>query len=91
MLTDHDEFSITGYTTLKIYSDKLGDVSVKYYTNKYMYGKPRYDFAMVRFLDNDRTIKTAPAKVIGFIKYNLPKSIPTPYFCEELRLTLQEI
>ena len=36
-----------------------------------MYGKPRYDFAMVRFLDNDRTIKTAPAKVIGFIKYKV--------------------
>ena len=87
----HDEFSITGYTTLKISSDKLGDVSVKYYANKYMYGKPRYDFAMVRFLDNDRTIKMAPAKVIGFIKYNLTKSIPTPYFCEELRQTLQEI
>ncbi len=32
----HDEFSITGYTTLKIYSDKLGDVSVKYYANEYM-------------------------------------------------------
>ena len=27
----HNEFSITGYTTLKIDSDKLGDVSVKYY------------------------------------------------------------
>jgi len=87
----HDEFSITGYTTLKISSDKLGDVSVKYYANEYMYGEPRYDFAMVRFLDNDRTIKMAPAKVIGFIKYNLTKSIPTPYFCEELRQTLQEI
>ncbi len=66
-------------------------MSVKYYTNEYMYGEPRYDFAMVRFLDNDRTIKTAPAKVIGFIKYNLTKSVPTPYFCKELRQTLQEI
>ncbi len=70
-----DEFSITGYTTLKISSDKLRDVSVKYYANKYLYGEPRYDFAMVRFLDNNRTIKTAPAQVIGFVKYNLTKSI----------------
>ena len=87
----HDEFSITGYTNLKIYSDQHEDVSVKYYANEYMYGEPRYDFTMVRFLDHDKTIKTAPAKVIGFVKYNLTKSIPTDYFGEELRQPLHEI
>ena len=86
-----DQFSITGYTNLKIYFDEYGDESVKFYANEYMYGEPRYDFAMVRFLDHDRTIKTAPAKVIGFVKYNLTKSIPTPYFCEELGQSLHEI
>jgi hypothetical protein len=44
-----DEFKVTGYTTFKVYHN-ASDNSVKYYTNEYMNGQERYDYAVIEFV-----------------------------------------
>ena len=84
-----DAFTVTGFTTLKTYKENC-ETSVKYYANEFMLGQPRYDFAMVKFVSEDNSIETCPAKVIGFIKYNVTRGIPTPHFSVELQQSVQE-
>ncbi len=52
-----DEFKVTGYTTFKVY-DNASDNSVKYYTNEYMNGQKRYDYAVIESVSDDGTIAT---------------------------------
>ena len=86
-----NEFSVTGYTTLKMYNDGQSQDSVKYYATEYMNGEQRYDYAMVKFVAEDDSIKTAPAKILGFVRYDITQDIPTPHFCEVMRQSLQEV
>jgi hypothetical protein len=84
-----DEFTVTGFTNLKTYEEGC-DTSVKYYVNEYMSGHTRYDYAMVKFVAEDNSTNTAPAKVVRFIKHNKTTGIPTPHFSDNLQETLLE-
>jgi hypothetical protein len=85
-----DEFTVTGYTTFKVY-DNASDNSVKYYANEYMNGQRRYDYAMIEFVSDDGTVATCPAMILGFVQYNITLGIPTPQFTGEEELTLNTI
>ncbi len=85
-----DEFKVTGYTTFKVY-DNASDNSVKYYANEYMNEQKRYDYAMIEFVSDDRTIATCPAMILGFVQYNNTLGIPTLQFTGEEELSLNTI
>ena len=55
------------------------DSMVIYYASENMNGKQRYDYAMINFNDEMGQINTCPAKILGFIRYNLTTDIPTPH------------
>ncbi len=63
--------------------------SVKYYTTEYMNGGKRYDYAMINFVSDEGITETCPSKLLGFVRYNITKGIPTPQFSgnEELSFT----
>jgi hypothetical protein len=87
-----EEFKVTRYTTFKVY-DNASDNSVKYYANEYMNGqKRRYDYAMIEFVLDDRTIAICPAMILWFVQYNITLGIPTHQFTgKKLSLnTMQE-
>ncbi len=65
-----EDFKVTGYTTFKVY-DNASDNSGKYYANEYMNGQNGYDYAMIEFVSDDRTIATCPAMILGFVQYNI--------------------
>ncbi len=56
-----------------------------------MNGHNRYDYAMIEFVSNDRTIATCPAIILGFVQYNITLGIPTPQFTGEEELSLNTI
>ena len=85
-----DDFTVTGYTCLKI-KENGSDQPVIYYACEYLRGEHRYDFAMVQFQDDDNTVRTCPAKIIGFIKYDETPGIPTPHFVNDDGQSLAEI
>jgi hypothetical protein len=85
-----DEFKVTGYTTFKVY-DKVSDNSVKYYANEYMNSQKRYDYAMIEFVSDDGDIATCPARILGFVQYNITLGIPAPQFTGEEELSLNTI
>ncbi len=63
--------------------------SVKYYATEYMNGGKRYDYAMINFVSDEGITETCPSKILGFVRYNITKGIPTPQFLgnEELLST----
>jgi hypothetical protein len=77
-------------TTFKVY-DNASDNSVKYYANEYMKGQKKYDYAMIEFVSDEKTIATCPAIILGFIQYNMTLGIPTPQFTGEEELSLNTI
>ena len=83
-----DEFKVTGYTTYKV-KDNSKEDSVKYYATEYMNGGKRYDYAMINFVSDEGMTETCPSKILGFVRYNITKGIPTPQFLgnEELSST----
>jgi hypothetical protein len=85
-----DEFKVTGYTSFKVY-DKASDNSVKYYANEYMTSQKRYDYAMIEFVPDDRTIATCPAMILVFVQNNITLGITTPQFTGEEELSLNTI
>ena len=62
-----DEFKVIGYTTFKVY-DNASD-------NEYMNGQKRYDYAMIEFVSDDGNIAICPARVLGFVGYNITLGI----------------
>jgi hypothetical protein len=54
-----------------------------------MNGGKRYDYAMINFLSDESISETCPSKILGFVRYNITKGIPTPQFSgnEELSST----
>jgi hypothetical protein len=82
-----DEFKVTGYTTFKVYDNAPGN-SVKYYANEYMNCQKRYDYAMIEFVSDDGNIATCPARILGFVRYNITLGIPTPQFTGKEKLSL---
>ncbi len=62
-----------------------------YYAMEYMSGSKRYDYAMVQFKNDDGSLATCPAKIIGFVHYDKTLGIPTPHFVYCMELGLQEI
>jgi len=85
------DFMVTGYTTLKMYSDENSEESVRYHANEYMHGESRYDYAMVKFLCDDNSINTAPAKIMGFLRYDRTPGVPTPHLSDSLKQSLEEL
>ncbi len=63
--------------------------SVKYYATEYMNGGKRYDYAMTNFVSDEGITETCPSKILGFVRYNITKGIPTPQLLgnEELSST----
>jgi hypothetical protein len=84
------DFEVNGYTTFKVY-DNASDNSVKYYANEYMNGQKRYDYTMIEFVSDDRTIAACPAMILGFVQCNITLGIPTPQFTDEEELSLNTI
>ncbi len=54
-----------------------------------MNGKKRYDYAIINFMSDEGITETCPSKILGFVRYNITKGIPTPQFSgnEELSST----
>jgi hypothetical protein len=83
-----DKFKVTGYTTYKVKNNSMED-SAKYYATEYMYGEKRFDYAMINFVSDEGITETCPSKILGFVRHNITKGIPTPQFLgnEELSST----
>ncbi len=64
---------------------------VMYYAMEYVSGSKRYDYAMVQYENDDRSLGTCPAKIIGFVHYDKTHGITTPHFVDCMGLGLQEI
>jgi hypothetical protein len=62
---------------------------VMYYATEYVSGSKRYDYAMVQFENDDGSLATCPAKIIGFVCYNKTPGTPTPHFVDCMGLGLQ--
>jgi hypothetical protein len=73
----NDEFKVTGYTTYINGTDASED-SIKYYATEYMNGAKQYDYAMIDFALDDGETATCPAKILGFVRYNITSGVPTP-------------
>jgi hypothetical protein len=90
-----DKFNVTGYTTYYAVNNSMDDTSmddtIKYYATEYMNGEKRYDFAMINFVSDEGMTATCPAKILGFVRYNITKGIPTPQFAGDEELSLRTI
>ncbi len=64
---------------------------MKYYANEYMNGQERYDYAMIEFVSDDGNVATRPARILGFVQYNITLGIPTLQFTCEEELSLNTI
>jgi hypothetical protein len=85
-----DKFKVTGYTTYKNAVHNSDD-TIKYYATEHMNGEKRYDYAMINFVSDDGITATCPAKILGFVHYNITKGIPTPQFSGNEELSLVTI
>ncbi len=60
-----------------------------------MNDQKRYDYAMIEFVSDDGTVTTCPARILGFVQYNVQYNItlgiPTPQFTGEEELSLNTI
>ncbi len=83
-------FEVTDYATLKVY-EKDCMQPVMYYATEYVSGSKRYDCTMVRFENDDGSLATCPAKIIGFVHYDKTPGISTLYFFDCMWLGLQKI
>ena len=80
-----DKFKVTGYTTYKNAVHNSDD-TIKYYATEYMNGDKRYDYAMINFISDEGITATCQSKILGFVRYNITKGIPTPQFSgDEIR------
>jgi hypothetical protein len=86
-----DKFKVTGYTTYKNAVNNSMDDTIKYYATEYMNGEKRYDYAMINFVSDEGITATCPAKILGFVHYNITKGIPTPQFSGNEELSLDTI
>jgi len=73
------KFKVTGYTTYYAVNNSMDD-TIKYYATEYTNGEKRYDHAMINFVSGEGMTATCPAKILGFVHYNITKGIPTPQF-----------
>jgi hypothetical protein len=85
-----DEFYVTGYRTFMVY-ENASDNSVKKYANEYMNGQKSDDYAMIEFVSDDGNVATCPARILGFVQYNITLGIPTSQFTGEEDLSLNTI
>ena len=51
----------------------------------------RYDYAMINFVSDEGITATCPSKILGFVRYNITKGIPTPQFSGDEELSLDTI
>jgi hypothetical protein len=56
-----------------------------------MNGKKRYDYAMIKFVSDEDITETCPAKILGFIRYNITTGIPSPPNIQAMRSCLQHL
>ena len=68
---------MTGCTTYINGTDASED-SIKYYASEYMNGAEQYNYAMINFALDDGETATCPAKILGFVRYNITSGVPTP-------------
>jgi len=85
-----DRFKVTGYTTYYAVNNSMDD-TIKYYATEYMNGEKRYDYAMINFVSDEGMTVTCPAKILGFVRYNITKGIPIPQFSGNEELPLHTI
>jgi len=85
-----DKFKVTGYTTCYAVNNSMDD-TITYYATEYMNGEKRYDYAMINFFSDKGMTTTCPAKILGFVHYNITKGIPTPQFSGDEELSLDTI
>ncbi len=64
---------------------------MKYHANEYINGQKRYDYAMIEFVSDDGKIATCPARILGFVRYNITLGIPTPQLSGEEELSFNTI
>ncbi len=84
-------YSVTGFTTWNCGLQTESDQLTIYHATEYMNGKSCYDYAMISFVSDDGKTNTCPAKILGFVKYNVTRGIPTPHLCTDLGLSLSDI
>jgi hypothetical protein len=85
-----DKFAVTGYTMYNALNKSMDD-TIKYYATEYMNGEKRYDYAMINFVSDEGMTSTCPSKILGFVRYNITKGIPTPQFSGDEELSLDTI
>jgi len=85
-----DKFKVTGYTTYYAVNNSMDD-TIKYYATEYMNGEKRYDYTMINFVSDEDMTNTCSAKILGFVRYNITKGIPTPQFSGNEELSLDTI
>ncbi len=85
-----DSYKVTGYTSLTM-NCKNTAKRVIYYASELKNGQKQYNFALVDFVDNDGAMKSCPALMLGFIRYDITLGIPTPQFIHEDELSLSDI
>ncbi len=56
-----------------------------------MNGEKRYDYAMINFVSEEGVTNTCPAKILGFVRYNITKGIPTPQLSGNEKLSIDTI
>jgi len=83
-----DKFKVTRYTTHKNAVNNTMDDTIKYYATEYTNGEKRYDYAMIIFAPDEVITATCPAKILGFVRYNITKGVPTPQFSGNEELSL---
>jgi hypothetical protein len=75
---------------LKVYANDCMQ-PVMYYATEYVSGSERYDYAMVQLENNEGSLATCLAKIIGFVCYDETPGIPTLHVIDCMGHGLQEI
>jgi hypothetical protein len=56
-----------------------------------MNGEKRYDYATTSFVSDEGITESCPAKILGFVRYNITKGISTPQFSGNKELSSASI
>ena len=85
-----DLYKVTGYTSLTI-NCRNTEERVIYYAIELKNGHRQYDYALIDFEGDEGATKSCPSLILGFIRYDITLSIPTPQFIHEDELLLLDL
>ena len=83
------QFSVSGYTSIKLETTHA-DGSRLFHASEFCHGDAWYDYAMIKFVDDNDCLQQSPAQLVGFFRYDMPR-IPTPKLTKDEGLSLEEI